>query len=573
MVKQELFSDTQTFKIDIDKIYTTMIQEIDKIRSNVSMANNPQLKAIISSTNSTNPSQKSLLSQVSTDINNSQESRCHAFFRLLGLPVYEPNGTFYSPGINRESDKNANFNKYKKLVASGIPKDLYSLMDNREISINNYLQIFSVQDINASVLTLSSSRVRKFSIIPTSNSGDPFNSDQSAQSYTFDETTNINGNNFLTDYQDINNNKPSGKVLGFLQKRSHIIAPFMVDPRVELTVNPPYAGSPTNNNTAICKIIGAPFALDKSQLLFTENIYAVRPIIETICLSRLTNASPESALSQRFQDILDYIKNTDVVKDSELLNKAVENPTQTKEDQVFVKYINIIRAMIDKLVDSINTIIEVESNYHWVPIPDKKGPEFGSATQGIIIGDDLNSDKDNKIIESIINNEIDQINSQSTQTIQPDLGNFVDFEKKQPSPDDQTTDAMGNRNQNELDDMTNKRNEKTDAANNAIREIEIIMGEFSGLGLCDIIAVYLALWIIDKDTLVGMIDNESFNRLAQFPNLQSSAVKARKENNGPTAGNDIVNVMKRFEQKVVEIYALMDKLMIDRISNNSQTNI
>lgn len=574
---QSLYADNQTYKIDIEKVYSSIVQEIDKIRSNVSVAtNSAALINFLKSANTTHPQQKSVLSQTSVDPNNVQESRCHAFYRLIGLPVYEPAGTSYSPGINRESDKKASFKQFKKLVGAGISKDLYHLMDERENNVNNYLQIFSVSDINASVLALASTHtpLRKFGIILDAASQDPFNSDPAAQSYTFDNTFNSSFTALLTQYEDANGTVVSGGALQFLSKRSHIIAPFMVDPRVELTVNPPYTGSPTNNNTAICKIMGAPFATDKSQLCLVNTIYASRPIIETICRKRLNTAQPQSTLAARFQDIIKYVQNTDIVNDSKLLDEVFANPTQSSEDQVLLQYINVMRAMIDKLVEAIQTINDVEIKYHWVPIPNVKGPEFGSTTQGIILGDPLNMPTDIAIINGVVTNEISQINAQSTQVTQPDLGNFVDLQIGQPSPDTQTTNAMGDRAQNEVDDMIKMRNEKTSSANDTLRTIEIIMGEFSGLGLADIIAIYLALWTIDRDTLVGMLDTESFVRLTQFAELQDPAVKARQANNNmPTSGNDIVSVMTRFEKQVVQIYAIMDKLMLDRVNNNGSSSI
>lgn len=557
--------DNQNFKIDIEKVYTSIIGEIDKIRSNVSVANNPQIKAFIQSFNTNSPSQKSILSQLSIDINNLQESRCHAFYRLMGLPVYEPAGTFYSPGINRASDKKGDFKKFKRLVAAGIRGDLFDLMDAREISVNNYLKIFAISDINASVLALSSSaRLRKFSVIQDGT--DPFNSSIPNQSYSIDNDLNASSTAHLKQYQDTNGNMVSGSALGFLTKRSHIIAPFMVDPRVELSVNPPYTGSSTSSNTAFCRIMGAPFAIDKSQLQYTENIYAERPIIETVCRKRLNTAQPESSLSDRFKNVMDYVKNTNFINDQVLLDKVYSNPTKSAEDQVFLQYVNIIRAMIDKLVEAITIIKDVESKYHWVPIPNTKGPEFGSTTQSIIIGDALNTTIDTDIINKIVQNEIAQINIQGTQVSQPDLGNFVDLEKLQAPTDNQTTDAVGDRSAEETTDMITKRTDKTNAANDALRTIEIIMGEFSGLGLCDILAIYLALWAIDTRTLVGMLDTESFIRLTQSGgDLQAAAVQERQaNNNNPVSGYDIVTVMTNFEQKVIEIYKLMDQLLADR---------
>ena len=568
------FKDNQKYKIDIEKIYSSIIEQIDNIRSHVSTANNSaKLKAFIKSANSTNSSTKSILSQVQTDVNNFQESRCHAFYRLIGLPVFEPAGTSYSPGLNRDSNKKSDFLKYKKLVAAGIPDDLYGLMDKREVGFNNYLQIFSIPNINSSVLALSivSPKPRNFNILSISAVQDPFDSKVEDQTYSFDNTSNYSGTGDLTVYQDSNGNVATSPVLGYLSKRSHIIAPLMVDPRVELTINPPYIGSAGQG--AICKIVGAPFALDKSQLLYIENIYATRPIIETVCRQRLNISQPESKLSDRFQKILNYVKNTDLVTDPDLLNKVFENPTLANEDQVFLKYINIMKAMVDKMVEALQIIADTEMEYHWVPIPDKKGPEFGSTTQGIIIGDpNIQADsKEQAIINKILDNEVAQINSNSSTITQPDLGNFTDINIA-PSPDDTTTDAIEDRSQNEFTSMTEERDKKTSAANDALRTIEIILGEFSGLGLCDIIAVYLALWTIDRESLVNMLDSESFARLSQIKELQSEEVKNRQSNNNmPPSGFDIVTVMTKFEQRVSEIYTIMDKLMLDRLTNNFGT--
>ena len=128
----------------------------------------------------------------------------------------------------------------------------------------------------------------------------------------------------------------------------------MVDPRVELTVNPPYIGSPsTSDNTATCKIIGAPFPTDKSQHQYVENVYASSPMIETICRARFSNAQDTSNLSARWQAVLNYVKNKTVEKDSDLLAQVFSNPTITPESQVFLKYINIMRSMMNVLFDSI----------------------------------------------------------------------------------------------------------------------------------------------------------------------------------------------------------------------------
>ena len=115
--------------------------------------------------------------------------------------------------------------------------------------------------------------------------------------------------------------------------------------------------------------------------------------------------------------------------------------------------------------------------------------------------------------------------------------------------------------------LTSARASTTSAAETALKTIEIIMGEFSGLGLADILAIYTALWTIDLDALVSMLDDEAFDRMYQFfPQLHCPNVVARAVSGTPVL--DIITVLNQFEQKVKEIYSIMDKLLLDRLNNN-----
>lgn len=570
--------NNQSYKVDVEAFYNDFIQQIDAIRSHISTSKNAaQFKNFLNSLDtSNNISASSLLSQLVIDPNTSQETRCHAFYRMLGLPSFEPGGSFYSPGFIHASTSQSTINtlsvsKTKLNVAFNLfdaAPDLYTLMDNREIIANQYAQIFSVSDINASVLALSGGKVRNFSVLSNANI-DPLDTSVINQTYSFSDTQNLTESSDLTDYQDSSGNIPTGKVLGFLKHRSHLLKPFMVDPRVDLTVSPPYVGSPNaNDNTAMCKLVGASFPTDKSQHQYAENIYAPSPMIDTICRARLSTTQPTSTLSERWKNIMAYVQNRDDIKDPDLLAKVYQNPTQTPEDTTFLQYLNIMRSMMDILFEArFHIITDTETKYHWVPIPNKKGPEYGSTTQGIIIGDDRNTYQDASIAQKIVSEEINQITTQNQQNNRPDLGNFIDFTKITIQPSDQSTASFGDINQETLESMTNDRVAQTDAANDALQKIEIIMGEFSGLGMCDIVAVYLALWTIDKQVLVNMLDNGAFSRLYQDSTLHSEAVQARQNRNGePTTG--IIDTMKAFEQQVVHIYAIMDKLWNDRVHNS-----
>src|ERR1700744_6342327 len=73
------YDDQETFTVDFDQLYSTFITSVDAVRShynalsgNAQELNTPQY----------------------------QESRCHAFFRLIGFPVVASASQFHSPGYD-----------------------------------------------------------------------------------------------------------------------------------------------------------------------------------------------------------------------------------------------------------------------------------------------------------------------------------------------------------------------------------------------------------------------------------------------------------------------------------------
>ena len=57
--------------------------------------------------------------------------------------------------------------------------------------------------------------------------------------------------------------------------------------------------------------------------------------------------------------------------------------------------------------------------------------------------------------------------------------------------------------------------EKGTKAVKALSNIEKIIGEGSGLGLIDVLAVYIALWSIDIGALVGLLDDRAYGRMLE----------------------------------------------------------
>src|ERR1700691_4946876 len=88
------YDDQDTFSVDFDQLTATFITAIDNIRSHYNgLAPNSQ--------------------QLNTP--QYQESRCHAFFRLIGFSLVVDQGNFHSPGfdpnLNVDSASSASYAK------------------------------------------------------------------------------------------------------------------------------------------------------------------------------------------------------------------------------------------------------------------------------------------------------------------------------------------------------------------------------------------------------------------------------------------------------------------------------
>jgi hypothetical protein len=94
---------------------------------------------------------------------------------------------------------------------------------------------------------------------------------------------------------------------------------------------------------------------------------------------------------------------------------------------------------------------------------------------------------------------------------------------------------------------------------NALKIIEIVTGEISGLGLVDILAIYTALWTIDIGDLISLLDNNSLARLNyNFPTLVTSEVANQLSGTRP----DIFTALTNFEKVLFNILTYADKVLV-----------
>lgn len=546
---QANFQDPQTFEIDIEKIYSDFILAIDNIRSCYN-ANNIRNTSVTLSLSDANTildarSSLSLLCRLDTF---PQESRCHAFYRIIGFPCSDASKSkIFNPGLDiiKNTDRKID-DTFKLSVIKNPIEGFRDLSVFREAQALNAANIFSSQEsIDASTLALSSGRnIRPF--ISSLQNTQFDDTDVSNQQYSMDLTSSVGGAVVpLTSYQDVQGQTPK-KLNTF--PFGHILKPFLVDPIIDLTVNDS------------SKLIAVPFVSNKNQLKIKDDTYVSRPMLEQVIRDRFSITNPSETAGTADQSILDYIKSIPDITDIGIVNNA-NNIYKLGDQQQFVKFLNIIRAMIKKLVEAQNIISNAQDNYYWVPIPALNGPEGGCSVQGVFLSTKISGDlvpqNDVDIINATIKKIINQTDvSASTATGTPDVGGFaLPNSLGLPNLGGSTSpDALGDNITQNLDNLTNKRTTLLKNAGNALRTVEIIMGEFSGLGLCDIVAILGGLYLMPKESLLGFLDDDALSRM-------NAAGLSGSPSSLTSASNDFISVVK-------DLYNIMDKIHQDLSKNN-----
>lgn len=539
------YQNNQIYQIDINKIYSDVIQEIDSIRSYVNTTNPNNVSSLLESLKSTS----SKIHNIKTETDK-QESRCHAFYRMIGFPVVNANYEIYNPGHDIHFDSILKLDDKINIALNPI-SGFKKISFERETYNLKMLDIFANSNsIDAGVLSITSGssglksiNLRKFSS-PFKNDN-AFDMKASEQSYTFELLSMVGKNEiFLFNYQDVN-----GFFTSKLNKtKNHIIKPFIVDPIIDFSVNP-------NHNR-----VSVPFPKNQLYTKVSFNKFAKRPIIEKVIRDRFSLDTNIKDAGTASETIVNYVKNIPAIKDENIIKRISSNSNIYKisEQAQFTSYLNIIREMMVKLVDSLRIIHKTQTLYYWVPRPSKIGPEGGCEVRNVFIPTNIDSEliteKDNNILNKIIQSNLNQFN---TQTIKnngtADTGGFLnDFFQSFSS---ETTSALGDSTQNTLDSLIIQRKKILDKANEALKTVEIIMGEFSGLGLCDIIAILGALYLMPKDKLTGFLDIDAYNRMTEIPEFKKI----------PKA--DYQDAMNSFALTVKDFYNLMDKIYEDLIRN------
>jgi hypothetical protein len=515
-------TDQNVFSVDINELYDNFITPIDKIRNRFTPT-------------SQNSQQFSSLTY--------QESRCSAFYRMMGFPIVVPTGDlsnaqgFYSPGfdpnLNTDQSSRNTYNTYNQTVIQNT--QFISQLDARENIFKASNTLWSSSGINATAAALASIYIRNLSQQFNDTVG-PLKLDKSQTQSMPDRVK------ALTTY--VNNTGLQANFTPSILQSVHLLKPFVVDPRID------------NNIKPAANRICAPFLLDRSQTKIFQSVALMRPYIERVISVRFnTNNVIEN--SSIIQSVLSTIENDEQIIDQTAvgaLNNTLSELYQS-ELAVFQQYFNIMTALMLTLHETIVNVEKINSTINFQPVPDQtNGIEVGSSggTLAPITpapNPPGNNGNNQRPELDWINLTVKKYNQELTfdaglQGV-PDTGDFAFsnlddtvFEVLKSVPasfDDQITT------------ITNKRDTYGNNGLDSLKTIEIIMGEFSGIGLIDIVAIQSALWIMDSSSLLGLVDSRALARAAKRKDLNLTGAN-------PT---DVITALQNFEQTLKNIYVLI----------------
>ena len=537
--------DTQGVDVDLESLFNKYILPIDRVRS---FAAAPMVdRPVIADGNSV---ANDAANAADIDPSSPQESRAHAFYRMIGLPVVNEQLQFYNPGFDptlKADQRKKNYDISTKV--STVVKDLQT---QRETSVRGRLAVFRRLSIDACIHAIAMG-------VPTGVK--PFLQMDDTENFDFINEKDEQKFN-LPERQRYIESRYEGRDLGdgvslaisnFFDEGTHILRPFTVDPNITDTV------TGFANET---RKVAAPFLPTRGDTGIEREVFTKRPGIEFILRLRIKEQTSniEDALALVLEDVGDESTDlTEVV--SALLNKAGSEVTsddilERLKNSTRMQFVNInklvktIKAVVEELVVAVDTITNVSKKIKWTPLPSEIGPEGGSDVTNLVVP------LQKTALERRINNlEVRAIQSRDIGVASDDFNNS-EFQMAQF----ENTEKVW---QQELDDARECRDNQQKRGSDALAAIEAITGEISGLGLIDVLAIYTALWAIDIEVLISMLDENAFDRMYVFnTDLRSEEVESRRTG-GPQMS--VVEAIQAFEGQVINILSYADKIFQDRL--------
>lgn len=530
--------DTENVEQDINALYQKFIVPIDRIRS----------IAKSSSANLPPNAKENGVKDIQVNPIYYEESRTHAFYRMLGLPVVGQNG-IYNAGWTPDP-----YSIDSEKIDTSISQEDKNNMAIRESYSTSFSQFFEKQGMETAVYGTAL-------IFPK-----PFNLTEVEPKTQEVEHRDAYINLLNIKYPDLAETfdaakEAFSKTMGYsISSTVHLLKPYSLYPNIVHCVMP--------QDNRIC----FPFLYNKSDTRISAgpDVYLQRPGIEFILRNRLKDTTPDPLFLSNLQNIIKSTTsptpdNPDNINIKDLafvcyalaeqnkvskteVDEAITN-FSTTQIGVITQFVKTIKVLIRMLAKSKTELNKIYQSITFLPIANTKGFEFG----GILKDGPPSSELEIKIA----NLKLKKFAAERQLKEDTSLGVFATSG---------FTDLQRTTNYDEqIQELENKRKELGAKGLEHLKIIEIITGEGSGLGLIDILAIYTALWAINIDDLIAFLDDEAFENLSKWnPTLHGPALLNRKNGNG----NSFTSALKNFSDKVSSILSFADLLLANDDSNS-----
>ncbi len=533
--------DTQGVDVELETLFNKFILPIDRVRSfaAATMVDRPVIADGDSVANNA-------ANSANIDPSGPQESRTHAFYRMIGFPVINSNLQYYNPGFDPTLKADQRKKNYD--ISTKIAPVVNDLQNQRETSARTRMAVFRRLSLDASIYAIAMGVPNGTKSFLQMNSSEDFDflTEADAQRFNLPERKKYIEARYST--------RDGTAITNYFDSGVHILRPFTVDPNIVDSV------TGFTNET---RIVAAPFLPTKTDTAIERSVYAKRPGIEFILRLRLKEQDNTLNILDSIEDNpSDTISGSDIKEVvSALLNKNGTSITNADiidrlKNSHRLQLINInklvktIKAVVEELVQAVDAIKDVSKVIKWTPLPSETGPEGGCDITNLVIP------KQKTALERrLLNLEIRSLQSSDIGTLSEDLQNS-DFHMSQF---ENTEKAWVK----ELEDAKEQRDNQQNIGSKALTAIEVITGEVSGLGLIDVLAIYTALWAIDIEVLISMLDENAFDRLYTYnKDLRSFDVEFRRTNGPQMSVSDAV---KAFEKQVINILSYANKIFNDKL--------
>jgi len=517
---------------DIDQMYQKFVVRIDRFRS---ISDSPRTGGAQSYENSGGN-----LAGLNIDSERFVESRAHAFYRMIGLPVAVKSGYYYNPGHDpKQNNTMIHRINVNNALNNGNP-EIVRLSQLRETQFKERRIVFQNQNDVSITYAALMRNTKPFLMAKTGQ--EPFYEDLQTQPIAGRDT-------------DLNNlNIVRLLVPLFIYKNvSHILKPFVVNPEIEMAVT-------TNFKRRIC----VPFLPDVESTKSTPDDVLKRPILEYIIKQRLKNTEVDTVfiqsaarLLQNSSEATDSDTKTTLLAlsgqdslaavDGEIID-TIQGFTSVQSSTINM-FTKAIRSSIAALDQAVRDFDKIRATYNVQILSDIDGPEYEGGKVVTLGGIDVASKEQQRIALMQLTELVSRRKSQLQEQFIGDESVYA-------------TAVVADVARNFTPDVSKQERELSEYGRQAIkhlRTIEIITGEVSGLGLVDILAIYTALWAIDIEYLIGFLDDTALTRLKEnFPELINSEI--RSQINGTRPG--IIKTLQEFEKLLFNILTYADKVLV-----------